>query len=205
MSRRVLAFATRNAGVRQIETAGSQLHLQAMITTEEVKRWRVGRAGEKGGAERLLDGLHGGRLGSGQHLHGLMLLGRRLRQWHGAGRSHKMAVVCGLVTESQELLEGEMAGRRLRLGGGESDRGSGEGAIAQQLTHQQDQQAGGHGPGEDMAPRCHSRGGVDALEIKERADAADFGSGSSGMDIDDAPSSSRIATQVKQAQKYLAT
>ena len=142
-----------DAGVGEVKSAGGNLHFEVVIGTDQVEGRCTGRADEKGRAERLLDRLHGGRLGAGRKLERgvercLFLLA------HGRGSSgliplEGLALRDGLMTQLLELLVGQVRRKRFRLGGGEDHGSSSKGRVAQQLTHQQDQQAGGRRPGKD--------------------------------------------------------
>lgn len=124
-----------------------------------------------------------------------LLRERRLR---GLKPVEGLALSSRLMGQIQKGLVRGVRRNRLRFGGGKGDAGSRERAITEPLAQKQEEQAGCHHPEKDAATTRHSRGGVMAVEIREGRDDFGAGSGSSGMDIRDAPSSRATARQALQ-------
>jgi len=150
------------------------------------------------------DGLHRRRLGAGrQGMRGIgvcLLLFGHGRRSGGLIPLEGLALGGGLARQLLEGLVGGLRWNRFGFRGGKDHADGSKRAIAEQLTHQQDEQAGGHHPGKDAATTGHARGGgVETLKREECASGAAFGSGSSGRVRRDAPSSRTVAIPVQQA------
>ena len=84
----------------EVKGSGGNLHLQAPVAAHQVKGRRAWRAAEKGGAERLLDGLHRRRLGAArQGMRGEIL--KIEKEKHG---QTKQASVPDQAAESDAML-----------------------------------------------------------------------------------------------------
>ena len=119
----------------EVKGSGGNLHLEAVIGTGQVKGRRTGRAAQKGRTERLLDGLHGGRLSARRKpewgVERCLFLFAHRRGSRGLIPLEGLVLRSSLATELLELLVGQVGRKRFGLYGGENNGSSGKGAVAQ--------------------------------------------------------------------------